>query len=95
VDKLMKAQLEQLADALSAVLRGDLGADDFRSRFPVGAVGPQLEPLLINVEHFLADADIRSRDVGYKAMQESSMTRLIAMLRSGDVITAATVDFLF
>jgi hypothetical protein len=90
----MNAQLEQLADALNAVMRGDVSADDFRRQFPVGAVGPQLEPVLINVEHFLADADIRGRDVSYKEKQERSMTRLIAALRSGDIVTARSITFL-
>ena len=90
----MNAKLDRLADALSSVLRGDLSADDFRRQFPVGAVGLQLEPVLINVEHFLSDADIRVRDINYKEMQEGSMARLIAALRSGDVTTASSINFL-
>jgi hypothetical protein len=89
----MNTQLEQLADALRSVLRGDLSADDFRRQFPLGATGLQLEPVLINVEHFVSDGDIRVRDVSYKEMQETSMARLIAALRSGDVTTASTINF--
>jgi hypothetical protein len=90
----VNAQLKELADALSAVLRGDLNADEFRREFPMGAVAPDLERVLSNVEHFLSDADIRVRDVSYKEMQEASMARLIVALRLGDVATAGTIDFL-
>ena len=34
----VNAQLKELADALSAVLRGDLNADEFRRQFPTRAV---------------------------------------------------------
>ena len=90
----MNAQLKELADALSSVLRGDLTAEGFRRQFPVRAVASELEPVLCNVEHFLSDSDIRVRDVRYKEMQESSMARLIATLRLGDVATAGTINFL-
>jgi hypothetical protein len=83
-----------LAEALSSLLRGDLNADEFRRQFPAGAAGPDLDPVLNNVEHFLSDADIRVRDVSYKEMQEGNMARMIAALRLGDLATASTVNFL-
>jgi hypothetical protein len=85
---------KDLAEALSSILRGDLNADEFRCQFPMEAVGPELEPVLDNVEHFLSDADIRLRDVRYKEMQEGNMARMIAALRLGDVATARTINFL-
>jgi hypothetical protein len=86
--------VKELAEALSSLLHGDLNADQFRCRFPMGAVGSELERVLGNVEHFLSDADIRVRDVSHKEMQEGNMARMIAALRLDDVATASTITFL-
>ena len=49
---------------------------------------------MANIEHFLADADIRARDPGYKAMQEGALSKVITALRSGDVKLARHISFL-
>jgi hypothetical protein len=40
--------------------------------------------VLANVNHFVADSDIRARDDGYRAMQEKAMRDLIVALRHGE-----------
>jgi hypothetical protein len=39
--------------------------------------------VLPNVDHFIADLDIRRKDEAYKTMQHTHMNRLIDALRSG------------
>ena len=47
------------------------------------------------LQHFLADADIRAKDGGYRAMQEREMQKLIRLLRSGaDGSALAKITFL-
>ena len=41
-----------------------------------------LSGVLVNLQHYLADEDIRQRDSVYRQMQESELDRLIALLRS-------------
>jgi hypothetical protein len=50
--------------------------------------------ILCHVELYLADADVRSRDESYRAMQDAEMRRLIAMLRFGWLDVAARINFL-
>lgn len=35
------------------------------------------------LQHFLADADIRAKDSGYRTMQEREMQKLIRLLNAG------------
>jgi len=83
-----------LADTLELLLQGNLTPVEFRRRHPIQKTDKELEPVLANIEHFFADADIRARDQKYSAMQEAEMARLISALRSGDVDTARRVHFL-
>jgi phosphate uptake regulator len=50
--------------------------------------------VLSNVEHFMADGDIRRRDEAYKEMQETQLRQLIAALRRGDS-REALLDYSF
>ena len=42
-----------------------------------------LETLWGNLEHYLADADIRAKDAAYRDMQDAELTKLIRLLREG------------
>jgi hypothetical protein len=90
----MDTQSIGLAETLELLLQGKLTAGEFRRRHPIHKTSNELEPVLANIEHFLADADIRVRDQKYRVMQEAAMARLISALRSGDVDTARQVHFL-
>jgi len=50
--------------------------------------------VMANVEHYLADADIRARDERYRTMQEAALASLISALRSGDIAAARRISFL-
>jgi len=67
---------------------------EFRERYPIQKTTIELEPVLVNVEHYLADADIRARDERYRTMQDAEMARLISALRSGDLAAACQISFL-
>lgn len=45
---------------------------------------PDAVDVLSNVDHFVADSDIRRRDEAYKEMQETQMRQLIDALRRGE-----------
>jgi hypothetical protein len=90
----MGTSLDQLADDLKSVLDGTLTPEEFRMRHPTqNETGAVLEVLCL-VEHYLTDADIRSRDFDYRCMQESEMKKLISALRSGRVNNATKIHFL-
>jgi hypothetical protein len=83
-----QASLELLADALVPVLEGATTDVSLLAHVPApiglkALIHPDVLDVLANVDHFLADADIRSRDLEYGAMQEMHMRRLIAALRRG------------
>jgi hypothetical protein len=84
----------RLAETLELLLQHKLTPGEFRTRHPIPEASDELAPVLTNIEHFLADADIRVRDHNYRAMQEAEMGKLISALRSGDVDTASKISFL-
>ena len=90
----MRVSVEQLSDDLQGVLEGTLSPGEFRARNPIAGYERSLQTVLCLVEHYLADADIRSRDAGYRDMQDTEMRKLIAMLRSGRLDDAAKIHFL-
>ena len=47
-----------------------------------------------NVEHFLADSDIRQKDAAYRLMQETEMKKLIQALRNNVLHEAKRITFL-
>ena len=49
---------------------------------PTNFEGPA-EASFHDLQHFLADADIRAKDSAYRTMQEGEMQRLIRLLKSG------------
>lgn len=83
-----------LADALELLLLGGLTPGEFRRRHSHQRTSSELEPVMANVEHYLADADIRARDERYRTMQEAALASLISALRSGDIAAARRISFL-
>jgi hypothetical protein len=48
-----------------------------------------------NLEHYLADSDIRARDPEYRAMQNGQLLKLIGLLREGaPIVELRRVNFL-
>ena len=72
---------QELADLLEAVLQGD--GDLNRLMNDSGMHGIEFDACYHNLWHYLLDADIRSRDPDYAAMQNEEMSKLIALLRQG------------
>jgi hypothetical protein len=70
-----------LASDLEALLQGGLGEDDFRRKYEPRIPLPILEAIWSNLEHYLADADLRAKDAAYRAMQTAEMQKLIRLLR--------------
>jgi hypothetical protein len=71
----------RLATDLEAVLKGALTEEDFRLRYQSGPTSSLVDAIWGNLEHYLADADIRSRDPEYRAMQNGELLNLIRLLR--------------
>jgi hypothetical protein len=70
-----------LASDLEALMLRDLTEEDFRRRYRSGFTSIVLDAIWHNLEHYLADADIRAKDVKYRAMQDREMLKLIQLLR--------------
>ncbi len=86
--------LEQLLADLEALQMETLSPDEFRMRHPIRGLTGHLEAILCNLEHYLADGDIRARDADYKSFQNAELAKLIAQLRSGRLDQASRIDFL-
>ena len=70
-----------LATDLEAVLKGALTEEDFRLRYQSGPPSTVVDVLWENLEHYLADTDIRARDPEYRAMQNGELLKMIRLLR--------------
>jgi hypothetical protein len=70
-----------LAADLEALLEGALTEEDFRLMYQSGPTSTLVDAILGNLEHYLADADIRGRDPEYRAMQNGELLKLIRLLR--------------
>jgi len=68
---------------LRRLLVGAITEDQFRAKYQVASCPAALAAAWHGVEHWLADADIRSRDPDYRRMQEAEMERLIQLVSSG------------
>jgi hypothetical protein len=73
----------RLAEDLEAFRAGDLAEADFRARWKAPGASRVVHVVWQNIEHYLADADIRARDPGYRAMQDSELAKLLKSLREG------------
>jgi hypothetical protein len=78
-----QVSLTLVADALSKVLTdAPESAREVLQTLPAD-LHPDAMDVLANVEHYLADADIRNSDEQYRKMQETQMHGLIATLLRG------------
>ena len=73
----------RLADDLESLLAGRVAADDLWSRWEDHLDSALLDAVGENLDHYLADADIRARDAEYRAMQDAEMRKLVILLRAG------------
>jgi hypothetical protein len=73
----------RLAADLEALLDGNLDAAAVRGKYEPLASLDESGGIWSNLEHYLADGDIRARDERYRAMQDDEMRKLIGLLRSG------------
>jgi hypothetical protein len=72
----------RLADDLESLRTGLLSESAFRSKCQSAVVPALLDVIWPNLEHYLADFDIRDRDHDYRAMQDAEMAKLIRLLRA-------------
>jgi hypothetical protein len=73
----------RLADDLASLGTGQLSEREFRATWQAAVVPRQLGVIWANLEHYLADLDIRERDSAYRAMQDGEMGKLVRLLRAG------------
>ena len=92
------SHLLELADELEALLSARVTIAEFEARYKAkyeaGVVPHEVLDLIAGVWHFIADEDIRARDVEYREMQELEMYRLIRHLRGGRLAEARRITFL-
>ena len=85
--------VEQLVADLEALQAGWLAPSDLWLRHPIAGMSGDLEQVLCNLEHYLADGDIRERDPEYRRFQDAEFQKLINHLRAGRLQGAAAVNF--
>ncbi len=73
----------RLADDLESLWTGTLSDSEFRQKCQAVVVPDLLNVIWPNLEHYLADLDIRERDPDYCAMQDAEMEKLVRQLRAG------------
>jgi hypothetical protein len=73
----------RLADDLESLRTGRLASQEFREHWQVHEVSGLPNVIWPNLEHYLADVDIRKRDLAYRAMQDAEMEKLVRLLRAG------------
>ena len=72
----------RLADDLESLRTGKLSESEFRAKWQAAVVPELLSVIWPNLEHYLADLDIRERDRDYRAMQDAEMEKLVQLLRA-------------
>ncbi|HYL17394.1 MAG TPA: hypothetical protein VEV20_01840 [Burkholderiales bacterium] len=72
-----------LAADLEAFSAGRLTEAELRFRHEGQRTSRLFDVVWSNIEHYIADADIRQRDSAYRVMQESELKRLMRLLREG------------
>jgi hypothetical protein len=92
----MNHDIDQLCLFLAQLQNGEFGGDEALDALANLAAlkTPGLEELFGNLHHYIADADIRAKDPGYRKLQDSEMTKLITRLRTGELARANRVTFL-
>ena len=87
--------MDNLASDLEALLEGALTVEDFRSRYQSGPTSTVVDAIRGNLEHYLADADIRASDPEYRTMQNGELLNLIGLLREdAPIVELRRVNFL-
>jgi hypothetical protein len=85
----------RVADDLESLRTGELSESVFRAKWQAAVVPELLGVIWPNLEHYLADLDIRKRDPDYRAMQNAEMEKLVQLLRAGAPIAElAEIHFL-
>lgn len=87
--------VSRLADDLESLRTGRLTDREFRANWQVAEVSGLPSVIWPNLEHYLADIDIRERDPAYRAMQDAEMEKLVRLLRArAPDVELAKVTFL-
>jgi hypothetical protein len=92
---MSEAQVTGLANDLESLAAGPVSEADFRDKYAAAESPAVLRIIWPNLEHYLADADIRRRDPSYRAMQDAEMAKLVRLLRVGaSDVELAKIHFL-
>lgn len=84
-----------LANQLREVLDGTLDSASLQDRLGRTNLPTELSAIVINLNHYFDDSDIRLKDTQYKEMQNAELGKLIAILLSDDPLDRATdINFL-
>lgn len=79
-------ELIEFAYNLELLLKNKIDPDVFREKYRNRSLDPTIGTIMVNVEHFLSDGDIRLKDSYYKKMQETEMQKLIDLIKTGGSI---------
>jgi hypothetical protein len=74
--------VSRLADDLESLRAGRLSDREFRANWQVDKLSGLPSVIWPNLEHYLADIDIREQDPAYRAMQDAEMEKLVRLLRA-------------
>ena len=77
----------ELAEDLEMLLEGTNVDVDLWEKYGKISTGNDIEQILANLDHFVADGYIRANDPIYKQMQENEMRKLIRLLKAGGPVS--------
>ena len=91
----VRIEADAVADDLEALLRKDLGPEEFRAKYAdLAADEPNLRALMANIERYLSDSAARAAAPAHRTAQEDALRRLIGLLRNrAPVADLLAVDF--
>ena len=80
---MKNAEIDEMVADLRSFAAGELDAREFRAKYMHARAPAIFGRIWDGLEHFLADADIRAKDAGYREMQLRELDRLIKLLQEG------------
>jgi hypothetical protein len=72
----------ELANDLESLLSGRRTGRYISNKYWGDSYGDDIEQIMAYVEHYIADDDIREKDIEYREMQTNEMKKLIQLLRA-------------
>ena len=89
----MSEQTNRIRETIEKVLTSGATVEEL-ARCIESISDPSLETICTNLQHYIADEDIRIRDQEYSDYQNSELKNLTNFLKEGNLVSASKITFL-